>query len=373
MGRTDTAKERAGAPETIGERRIRVTASGSYEVVVGRGLIAQLGARALEAAQDQGRKLDGSCLLVSDSHVGPLYAATARASLEEAGLTVAYRELPAGERTKCLASYGQLLEAAAEAGLTRSGLVVALGGGVIGDLAGFVAATYMRGVALVQVATSLLAMVDSSVGGKTAVDLPQGKNLVGAFWQPELVLCDLDALRTLPAEYLSDGMGEVVKYGVMADPELFGWLQEPLAGQEGRVVERCVSIKRDVVEADEREGGARKMLNLGHTVGHAIERLSDFSVPHGHAVAAGCAIMARACAAKGLCTAQDAARIVDELRAQGLPTGTDYAADDLFQAALADKKRVGDAIDVVLIRGVGTSEVRRVPLAQLRELIEAGL
>lgn len=367
----DDAQAEPGA--AAGEGRIRVEASRSYDVVVGRGLLDDIGTRARQACEAGGRPLDGGCLLVSDDNVGPLYAGRALASLERAGLRPAYVELPHGEQTKRLERYGQLVEAAADAGLTRQGLVAALGGGVIGDLAGFAAATYMRGVRLVQAATSLLAMVDSSVGGKTAVDLPQGKNLVGAFYQPDLVLCDLDALRTLPQEFVSDGMGEVVKYAVMADPELFGWLERPLAGQEARVVGRCVRIKRDVVQADEREAGARKALNLGHTVGHAIERLSGYTVSHGHAVAAGCAVMARACAARGLCAEEDARRVEAMLRVHGLPTGCAYGADELFEAARADKKRVGDAIDVVLVRGVGSCEVRRIPLPELRTLIEAGL
>ncbi len=355
------------------ERRIRVRASGSYDVVVGRGLIGRVGELVRDAEAAEGRSLDGTCLVVSDDNVGPLYADAACASLRAAGFDAHDVRMPAGEATKCLARYGELLGAAADAGLTRSGLVVALGGGVIGDLAGFVAATYMRGCRLVQVATSLLAMVDSSVGGKTAIDLPQGKNLAGAFLQPDLVVCDLDALRTLPASFLSDGTGEVVKYGIMCDPELFAWLEAPVMGQEGRVVARCVAIKRDVVEADEREAGERKRLNLGHTVGHAIERCSGYTIPHGHAVAAGCAIMARACAAHGLCAGEDAARIVRMIAGHGLPTTTTYGADELYAAALHDKKRVGDGMDVVLVRGVGATEIRRVSLPELREIIEEGL
>lgn len=353
-----------------GEQRIHVSApSGSYDVVVGRGLLPEAGVRVRAALPDA----DGACLLVSDEHVAPLWGDVARASLEAAGLAVSTLVLPAGEPTKCLASLGRVLEAAAEAGLTRRSTIVALGGGVIGDLAGFAAATYMRGCNLVQLATSLLAMVDSSVGGKTAIDLPQGKNLAGAFYQPALVLCDLDALGTLPQDFWVDGSGEVVKYGVMSDPELFAWLDEPLPAQVERVVARCVAIKRDVVEADEREGGVRKKLNLGHTVGHAIERLSGFSVSHGRAVAAGCAIMARSCAAQGRCTPEVAARVEAQLRTHGLPCGCDYGAHELFEAALSDKKRVGGHIDVVVIRDIGHTEVARLELPQLEELIAAGL
>ncbi|MBS5450101.1 MAG: 3-dehydroquinate synthase [Coriobacteriia bacterium] len=352
-----------------GERLIRVEASGSYDVAVGRGLLDEVGARvraALPAA-------DAAVLVVSDEHVAPHYAARVETSLRSAGFAPTTLVLPAGEPTKCLANLGRVLEAAAEAGLTRQSTIVALGGGVIGDLAGFAAATYMRGCHLVQVATSLLAMVDSSVGGKTAIDLPQGKNLAGAFYQPSLVLCDLDVLATLPPEFWADGTGEIVKYGIMCDPELFEWLNAPLAPQVERVVARCVAIKRDVVEADEREGGLRKLLNLGHTVGHAIERLSGFGVSHGRAVAAGCAIMARACAAKGLCSADVAARVEAQLRVHGLPTGCDYAPHDLYEAALSDKKRVGSTMDVITVRDVGHTEVRRLDLPAFEALVAAGV
>lgn len=350
------------------EGTVRVNASRVYDVVVGRGLVDEVGARLRGAVPG----CDGAVLLVTDSNVGPLYADRVEASLAAAGFAVGQVAVRAGEASKNLDSYRLLLEAAASHGLTRASAVVALGGGVVGDLAGFAAATYMRGCHLVQVATSLLAMVDSSVGGKTAVDLTQGKNLAGAFHQPDLVLCDLDCLATLPAEYAGDGMGEVAKYAVMADPELFDWLQGPLEGQEARVVERCVALKRDVVEADEREGGARKLLNLGHTVGHAIELLSGYTVPHGHAVAAGTAIVARACAARGWCPEGDVRRIEGLLRSLGLPTASRRGAADLAAAAVHDKKRAGDCIDVVAVRGVGRAEVRRMSLGEFAELVALG-
>ena len=348
--------------------RVHVSASGSYDVLVGEGLLDRLGLLVREAAPSA----DSQVLLVSDSNVAPLYAERVSVALADAGFDVHLEVLPAGEKTKSLESFGRLVRRCADLGLTRQSTVVALGGGVIGDLAGFTAASYMRGCNLVQVATSLLAMVDSSVGGKTAVDLPEGKNLVGAFYQPKLVVCDLGCLKTLPGEFVSDGMGEVVKYGVMCDPELYGWLMEPLAGQERRVVERCVSIKRDVVQADEREAGMRKLLNLGHTAAHSIELLSDFKVTHGHAVAAGLAIMARACAAKGLCAQADAQRIEAMLAVHGLPCGTVRTAQEIAAAALRDKKRVGDHIDVVAIRAIGTCEICRMGLPEFGELMELG-
>lgn len=355
-------------------RRVRVEASGSYDVLVGPGLLGRVGELARAASAGEGVPLDGGCLLVSDSHVGPLYARPVRASLEGAGFTVAYHEMPAGERSKSLEEYGRALGAAAQAGLTRRGLVVALGGGVVGDLAGFVAATYMRGCALAQAATSLLAMVDSSVGGKTAVDLPQGKNLAGAFHQPVLVVCDLDVLDTLPDEYMADGMGEVVKYGLLADPALLGRLGGGLRPEDlADVVGRCVSIKRDVVQADERESGARKLLNLGHTVGHAAELLSGYDMSHGRAVAAGCAVMTRACAAQGLCAPDVVAPVERACAALGLPDTVPYDAGQIARAAMSDKKRVGGELDAVVVRALGRCEVERMDMGRFESLVGGGL
>lgn len=353
-------------PATYGT--VHVSASGSYDVLIGEGLLDRLGSLVREALPSA----DKQVLLVSDSNVAPLYAERVSVSLGTAGFDVHLEVLPAGEKTKSLESFSRLVRRCAALGLSRRSTVVALGGGVVGDLAGFTAASYMRGCNLVQVATSLLAMVDSSVGGKTAVDLPEGKNLVGAFYQPGLVVCDLGCLKTLPSEFVSDGMGEVVKYGVMCDPELFEWLKSPFAGQERRIVERCVSIKRDVVQADEREAGQRKLLNLGHTAAHSIELLSDFTVTHGHAVAAGLAIMARACAAKGLCAPEDAVQIEEMLAVHGLPSGTTRPACEIAQAAYRDKKRTGDHIDIVAVRGIGSCEVRRVSMEEFSELMELG-
>lgn len=352
-----------------GSHVVRVSASGAYGVVIGEGLLETAGARIRAALPGA----DATVLVVTDENVGALYAPRVMESLRAAGFSPSLLTLPAGEPTKCLARYGEVLEAACAAHLTRQSTIVALGGGVIGDLAGFAAATYMRGCHLVQLATSLLAMVDSSVGGKTAIDLPAGKNLAGAFWQPSLVLCSLDVLGTLPRAFWSDGSGEVVKYGVMADAELFGWLSEPIEPQAARVVARCVAIKRAVVEADEREAGLRKMLNLGHTVGHAIELLSSFSVSHGHAVAAGTAVMARACAARGWCPESDAREIERCLSRHGLPTTCGYSPEDVAAAAASDKKRAGDDIDVVLVRGIGRCEVRRLPLVEFAGLVREGM
>ena len=252
--------------------------------------------------------------------------------------------------------------------------MAALGGGVTGDMAGFAAAVYLRGIRCVQLPTTLLAAVDSSVGGKTAVDLTAGKNLAGAFSQPAAVLCDTDCLKSLPAAVFADGAAEAIKTGVLCDETLFALFEDgTLTADPGEVIARCIAYKAGVVERDEKELGERKLLNLGHTVGHAIEKCSGFTIPHGHAVAAGLAIMARSAEALGWTEEPLAERIAACLERNGLPTGTDYTAEALAQAALSDKKRAGDTITVVVPRRIGECELKKLPVRELPGLIAAGL
>ena len=252
--------------------------------------------------------------------------------------------------------------------------VAALGGGVTGDMAGFAAAVYLRGIRYVQLPTTLLAAVDSSVGGKTAVDLTAGKNLAGAFCQPAAVICDTDCLKTLPPDVFADGAAEAVKTGVLSDEALFALFEDgTLTADPGEVIARCVAYKAGVVERDEKEQGERKLLNLGHTVGHAIEKCSGYVIPHGHAVAAGLAVIARAAEALGWTEESLAARITACLSKNGLPTGTDYSAEALAEAALSDKKRAGGDITLVVPRKIGHCELRKVPVADLLPIIRAGL
>jgi 3-dehydroquinate synthase len=349
------------------------TKGGSYEVLIGRGVRNELGNVTRACAGGD------KAFIVTDSNVGPLYEAAAAEKLRAAGYDVPSRTFPAGERTKCLASFAAGLDAAAQAGMTRGDVFVALGGGVMGDLGGFIAASYMRGVDVVQVPTSLLAMVDSSVGGKTGVDIPGGKNLCGAFWQPKAVVCDIDCLATLDEALFRDSCGEVIKYGVMCDPELFASLEaSPLTLADAStdrledIVAACVSIKRDVVEKDEREGGLRQILNLGHTIGHAVEAASDYARGHGECVAIGMCYMARACAALGICDDATAGRVVSCVAAHGLATASEFDADTLFDFVLHDKKRHGDTVNAVVIEGVGRVSVRTFPLGQFKELIALG-
>lgn len=349
------------------------TSSRTYDVVVGRGLLDGLGARMRASLEAD------AAFVVTDDNVAPHYLDRVLASLRDAGFSCAHVVVPAGESHKNLRTFSDIVEAMARASLTRDSVVVALGGGVVGDMAGFAAASYMRGIRVVQVPTTLLSMVDSSVGGKTAIDLSCGKNLVGAFLQPSLVVADVMTLGTLDAEVFADGMGEVVKHGVLADEGLFESLADRPPRQDGdpahlaQVVARNVAIKRDVVRSDERELGLRQTLNLGHTIGHAIEAASGFSLGHGHCVAAGLCCVSRAAEALGWSELGLAGRVVACVAAQGLPTGTDLGTDELLFQATHDKKRHGDSVNLVVPVRIGRAELRRVSLDELADVIRLGL
>ena len=341
---------------------VTVNASTTYEVKISSGLLPKLGAEVSALGKA------GKVCIVSDSNVWPLYGNAAKSSLENAGLEVIHFLFPAGESSKNGSTYLQLLNFLAENGMTRSDHLVALGGGVVGDLTGFAAATYLRGIAYIQVPTTLLAMVDSSVGGKTAIDLPSGKNLAGAFCQPKLVLCDTDTLATLPEDIFRDGCAEVIKYGILYDPDLFAHLTEKgLAFDRKAVITRCVELKRDVVTQDEFDTGLRMKLNLGHTVGHGIEAISNFSLSHGKAVAIGMAIVSRAS------RCPDGQKILACLERFGLPTTTDYAPEEIYRCALSDKKRSGGTVNLIIPKAIGSCAIVPTPIADLKSFIEAGL
>lgn len=341
---------------------ITVRASKTYDILIGSGLLAQLGMETVKLGNV--RKV----CIVSDSNVWPLYGETAVKSLELARLDVISYVFPAGEASKNSITYLNLLNHLAESKLTRSDLIVALGGGVVGDLAGFAAATYLRGIRFVQVPTTLLAAVDSSVGGKTAIDLPAGKNLAGAFWQPSLVLCDTDTLDTLPDNIFRDGCAEVIKYAILYDPALFSALEkERLSFDREAVISRCVELKRDVVMADEYDTGERMKLNLGHTLGHGVEASSDFSISHGQAVAIGTAIVCRASKCR------DTDRILHLLKSFGLPTETEYSAQTLFDYSLSDKKRAAGRISLIVPETIGNCHIVPTAVEQLKSFIQAGL
>ena len=349
-------------------RTIQVNASRSYEIHIGAGLLPEAGEKIRPFCPG------GLCAVVTDDIVDGLYADRLEQSLASADLRVVKFVFSHGEQGKNAENYLSLLNFLAESGLTRADCVVALGGGVPGDLAGFAAATYLRGVGFVQIPTTLLAAVDSSVGGKTAIDLPAGKNLAGAFYQPDLVICDTDTLATLPDKQFRAGCAEVIKYAMLFDAEMFSDLM--VSGPAFRpesVIARCVEFKREIVTADEFDRGCRQLLNLGHTVGHAVEKLSGFTVLHGQAVAIGMSVIARACAENDLCS-PDCSRALDDILIRfGLPVACPYGADALAAAMTADKKRHGDAITLVVPRDVGECVLYELAADELGDFIKAGL
>ncbi len=347
---------------------ISVHASRTYEVKIGAGLLEQTGA--LSAPLIQGRW----AAIVSDSNVWPLYGRIVRDSLEGAGFQVESFVFPAGERSKTPETLVALLTFLAQKGLGRDDAVFALGGGVTGDMGGLAAALYQRGIPCVQLPTSLLAAVDSSVGGKTAVDLPEGKNLVGTFTQPHLVLCDTGALRTLPSAVEAEGWAEIIKYGMVRSRELLDTLWEGPAGQNlERIIACCVALKRDVVAADERESGLRQILNFGHTVGHAIERQGNYDIYHGEGVAMGMAIMTRACVKQGKCPPECRTVLETLLDLYQLPKNCTMDRADLLRAARADKKRRGESITLVQPRTLGKCELVKTDFQELERVLELGM
>lgn len=341
---------------------VRVEASKSYDVIVRRGILKESGEYVRSVSKAQ------TAVLVCGDIVEKLYADTVAASLENAGFRVLRFVLPHGEHSKNAVELFRLLEFMAENAVTRSDIIVALGGGVTGDLSGFAAAVFLRGIDYVQIPTTLLSAVDSSVGGKTAVDLAAGKNLAGAFKQPSIVLCDPDTLSTLPPEEFASGMGEVIKYGLLCDKELFELLENADSNADiEKIIARCVAIKRDVVAADEFDTGARQTLNLGHTLAHAIEKCSSFTVKHGHAVAIGIVRICRCAHKAGLAEEDFSARVAAVCEKYSLPTATSYDNAEMCREILKDKKRSGGSITLVVPRSIGDTILYKLPVEKLEE------
>ncbi len=333
--------------------RVRVETEKPYDVLIGPGLLNRAGeeiARAVKPCR---------AAVITDDTVRILYGEAVTESLQKAGFETDIWAFPHGEQHKTMETLSDALEWLGGMALSRSDVVVALGGGVPGDLAGFAAAVYNRGTRFIQIPTTLLAAVDSSVGGKTAVDLAAGKNLAGAFHQPELVLCDTDVIRALPAELKRDGLAEMLKYGVLTDPDLFASLHTSAWEKRmEQVIARCISIKRDYVTGDEKDNGKRQFLNLGHTFGHAVELCSGFSLTHGQGVGVGMVMAARA-------AGMDPTPMEDACLACGLPIRVPYSASELTAAALHDKKRRGGKITLVLPEAIGKCVLKTVDVADL--------
>ena len=348
-------------------KTIPIRTSTPYDVYIEGGCLARLGEKLTT--------LTAPCTVavISDDTVFPLYGETVCESLRTAGFRVVSFVIPSGESAKNLQTYGEVLTFLAENRLTRSDLLAALGGGVVGDLTGFAAATYQRGIRYIQIPTTLLAAVDSSVGGKTAVDLSVGKNLVGAFHQPALVWCDPDTLSTLPNAVFRDGCAEVIKYGLLGDAAFFAALREtPVKKQLEEVIARCVEMKRDTVNADEFDRGCRQLLNLGHTFGHAVESVSGYTLSHGHCVAIGMALMTRAAATLGYCAPSVCEAVESLLTQYGLPTENPYSLDALAAAVLADKKMDGASIHIAVPYAIGDTRLVKIGASELRNWLTAG-
>ena len=348
------------------------TNNGNYTIRVRTGSLAQLGVMA--DACSKGKK----AIIVTDSNVAKLYLEKAVRSLCDSGFTVASCTVPAGELSKSQQMLFMLYEQFYAAGITRSDLIVALGGGVVGDLAGFAAATYMRGCPLMQVPTTLLAQVDSSIGGKTGIDLPYGKNLAGSFYQPKAVLIDPSLLSTLPRDRMADGMAEVIKYGCIRDDMLFEAIEKGTFDLEW-ILERCIRIKTTVVQNDEFDTGERMLLNFGHTIGHAIEKATGFSkITHGEAVAIGMVYASVMGENAGITAKGTTARIRTVLARRSLPISTDLDLEVLFDAMLSDKKKLSGKNYFVFLKKIGeaavyplTSEEMKMRLAKALDDVKA--
>ncbi|MBQ6934592.1 MAG: 3-dehydroquinate synthase [Clostridia bacterium] len=346
-------------------KRITVSTQTKYDVIVGENLIHS-------CAQDVERVIGNNKIcIISDENVWNIHGEKVKNQLSAMAKSVCVYTFAPGEDAKNIENLYNILEFLAENELKREDVVVTLGGGVTGDLGGFAASVYLRGIRLVHIPTSLLAMVDSSVGGKTAINLKKGKNLAGSFYQPSLVLCDLDLLKTLPEENYTEGMAEVIKYAVVFDENLFenlrtgGYITE-------EIIARCVDLKRIVVEEDERDTGSRMLLNFGHTLGHSVEKLSNYGISHGNGVAVGMAILTKGCQKLGICPGGTYEEMRKILELYKLPYDCDYTAEQLVNAAKNDKKSGNSGINLIIPQKIGSCKVEKMPYDKLLEIVKAG-
>ncbi len=347
--------------------RIVVRTDPGYTVQVGTGVLDNAGKEIAKVVP--GRR----AAILSDSNVMPLYAQALSRQLIAEGFSVATITFPAGEASKNPDTLLRVINELAALSLTRADVLVALGGGVTGDLGGLAASLYLRGIHCVQIPTSLLAMVDSSVGGKTAVNLEAGKNLLGTFFQPDLVLCDPTVLGTLPPEELANGWAEIIKYAFLKRDPLYDMLRGVTPGADlSPIIAECVRIKEALVAEDEFDRGNRALLNFGHTMGHAIERLTDFSIPHGRAVGVGMAMMTRAAVQSGLCSRDTLDVLLALLTRFGLESTTALGIPDLISASAHDKKSTGKKITVIVPRALGNCELRSLSYEELAGMMALG-
>ena len=344
-------------------RKISINTSHPYDVLIQRGGLAKCGEYISEVTGSR------RAAIITDDVVEKLHLQTALDSMKAAGFECSVFVFPNGEQSKCLETLGRIYDFLCESNITRSDIIVALGGGVVGDITGFAAATYLRGVEFIQIPTTLLSQVDSSVGGKTAIDIAGGKNLVGSFKQPALVICDSDILKTLKPETLAEGMGECIKYGMIRDEKLFELMEshclENVDGIMDEMVYKCVDIKRQVVENDEFDKGERMILNFGHTIGHALEGWHNYKdYAHGAGVAAGMCIITDRLAP------QLSERLKKCCEAYKLPTGTDIPMSELLPFCSKDKKNEAKNINYIICNEIGRGEIVRVPFDEFCRLME---
>jgi len=344
-------------------KSVTVNTSKVYDVNIGSGILSQSGDEIMSVCGGE------TAAIITDDIVDGLYADIIAKSLVTAGYKIVKYVFKNGEQLKTIDTYISILNALTDAGLSRSDVVVALGGGVTGDMAGFAAATYLRGIKFVQIPTTLLAMVDSSVGGKTAVNLPAGKNQAGAFYQPDLVICDVETLLTLPGEIFRDGCAEMIKHGVIRSEELFELLKKPLKPQMEDIITRNIIIKRDIVAADEKDYGIRQLLNFGHTIGHGIEKISGYSITHGCAVAIGMVAVSRGAWRRGLCDKNCHTEIVSILKHFDFPDSTDISPQRLIEVSYSDKKRSGLYITEVMPEKIGKCVLHKLGMNELEDFI----
>lgn len=347
--------------------KIHVSASKRYDVLIEEGLLSQAGGLIGKS------KAPDRVLIVSDETVAELYLAQAKGAFVAAGIQVETFVFKPGEQSKTMVTVTRILELLGDLGFTRKDMIVALGGGIPGDISGFAASCYLRGIRFMQIPTTLLAAVDSSVGGKTGVNLGAGKNLAGAFWQPSLVVCDPEVFKTLSWDIFLDGLGESIKYAMLMDPGLFLRLEAGMdrLPEDSELVKDIilsgVSIKARIVEEDERDTDVRQLLNFGHTFGHAIEKASKYSISHGKAVAMGMDLMTKAAAEKKICPPSVYDKLHNLLLSYGYRLDCPYSREELLEYAARDKKRSGDRMNIVVPLAIGECRILNIEASQLGE------
>ncbi len=347
-------------------KKLKVNTGRKYEIIIDRGIMEHCGEYIKKVSSPT------RVAVITDSNVHALYSQNVIASLKQSGFIVSEFVFKAGETSKNFKTIEAIYAHLADNNITRTDMILALGGGVTGDMAGFAAATYLRGIEFIQIPTSLLAQVDSSVGGKTGYDIKQGKNLIGAFWQPSLVLIDPDTLSTLPERYVHDGMAEVIKYGCIKSVGLFRLLKKGMEELDiENIIYRCVSIKRDIVQRDETEAGERKLLNFGHTIGHALEKIYEYKkLSHGEAVAIGMVMMTKASEREGISPKGTAAKIADLCKMYHLPIHDDSSPRDIAFASQSDKKSSGKEIDIIVLKSIGDATTKKMNQKMLQQYID---